>query len=231
MSNHPGSPVIEARNIHKVFELGAERLVVLAGIDLAVPAGAMIGLLGPSGSGKSTLLNILGGLDRPTAGTVILDSTELFVHSDIELSEIRNKKIGFIFQFHHLLPEFNVLENTIMPLLIAGISRRQAEKKGMALLAELDFLDRLHHKPAQLSGGEKQKVAVARALVNDPLLVLADEPTGNLDRNSAEMLLCLLQKLNQTRKVTMVIVTHNEMVANFVHKRYYLRDGKLNETL
>jgi len=223
-------PVIQAQNIQKIFQLGPERLEVLKDIDLVMNSGEMIGLLGPSGSGKSTLLNILGGLDRPTSGSVILDSTRLFDFSDVVLSEIRNKKIGFIFQFHYLLPEFNVLENAIMPLLIAGIPRREAVDKGMQILKEVGFLQRLRHKPTELSGGEKQKVAVARALINDPLIVLADEPTGNLDRNSSEMLLSLLKRLNETKGVTMLIVTHNEMVANFVHKRYYLIDGKLHET-
>lgn len=228
--NNIKNSVIQAQNIQKIFQLGPERLEVLKGIDLVMNAGEMIGLLGPSGSGKSTLLNILGGLDRPTNGSVILDSTRLFDFSDVELSQIRNKKIGFIFQFHHLLPEFNVLENTIMPLLIAGISRPEAADKGMEILKEVGFLQRLRHRPSELSGGEKQKVAVARALINDPLIVLADEPTGNLDRNSSEMLLSLLKHINETKGVTMLIVTHNEMVANFVHKRYYLIDGKLHET-
>lgn len=225
------SLVIQAQNIHKTFELGPERLEVLKGIDLTIQTGEMIGLLGPSGSGKSTLLNILGGLDRPTNGSVILDSTALFSLSDLELTEIRNKKIGFVFQFHHLLPEFNVLENTIMPLLIAGVPKPKAITKGMRVLEEIGFLHRLKHKPAQLSGGEKQKVAVARALINDPLIILADEPTGNLDRNSSEKLLALLRELNQTKGVTMLIVTHNEMVANFVHKRYYLRDGRISDKI
>ncbi|MDH5683840.1 MAG: ABC transporter ATP-binding protein [candidate division WOR-3 bacterium] len=224
------SPVIQAQNIWKTFELGPERLEVLKGIDLIINSGEMVGLLGPSGSGKSTLLNILGTLDRPTAGSVILDSTALFDYSDVALSEIRNKKLGFVFQFHHLLPEFTVLENTIMPLLIAGLPTRAAVAKGMKVLGDINFLHRLRHKPAELSGGEKQKVAVARALVNEPLIILADEPTGNLDRSSSEMLLSLLKQLNETKGVTMLIVTHNEMVANFVHKRYYLRDGKLWET-
>lgn len=225
--NNEKSPVIQAQDIQKTFELGPERLEVLKGINLTIHSGEMIGLLGPSGSGKSTLLNILGGLDRPTQGTVILDSTHLFEFSDEKLSEIRNKKIGFIFQFHHLLPEFNVLENTIMPLLIAGVPKPEAIDKGMKVLTDIEFVHRLKHRPAQLSGGEKQKVAVARALVNNPLIVLADEPTGNLDRASAEMLLDLLKRLNQAKGITILIVTHNEMVANFVHKRYYLRDGKL----
>lgn len=230
MNNIKNSAVIQAQNIYKTFQIGPERLEVLSGIDLIVDKGEMIGLLGPSGSGKSTLLNIIGGLDRPSAGSVILDSTKLFDFSDVELSEIRNKKIGFIFQFHYLLPEFNVLENTIMPLLIAGMPKREAVDKGMKILTDIGFMHRLRHKPAQLSGGEKQKVALARALVNEPLVVLADEPTGNLDRSSSELLLALLKGLNQTKGVTMLIVTHNEMVANFVHKRYYLRDGKLSET-
>jgi len=223
-------PVIQALGIQKTFELGPERLEVLKGIDLTIHPGEMIGLLGPSGSGKSTLLNILGGLDRPTSGQVILDSTQLSTLSDNELSEIRNKKIGFVFQFHHLLPEFNVLENTIMPLLIRGVPKREAQAKGMKILTDIEFTHRLKHKPTLLSGGEKQKVAVARALVGDPLIILADEPTGNLDRNSSEMLLALLKKLNQDKGITMLIVTHNEMVANFVNKHYYLRDGRLQET-
>lgn len=219
--------IIEARGIKKTFELGPERVEVLKGIDLTVKSGEIVAITGPSGSGKSTLLHILGTLDRPTEGTISLNDTNLTTLSDEKMSELRNRTIGFVFQFHHLLPEFTVLENVAMPLLIAGTNTKTAYTRSQAAISEVGLSPRLLHKPAELSGGEKQRVAVARALINEPLLVLADEPTGNLDRATAESLMELIKDLNRKKGVTFLIVTHNERVARIARRRFKLIDGRL----
>jgi lipoprotein-releasing system ATP-binding protein len=216
--------------IEKEFRLGPEQLQVLLGIDIAVQPGEMVAILGPSGSGKSTLLHILAGLDRPTRGDVTLAGVSLAQMSSEELAAYRNLNVGLIFQFHHLLPEFTVLENVMMPCLIAGDTAAVAGQKAEQALAEINFTQRLRHRPAELSGGEKQKAATARALVTNPKVVLADEPTGNLDPHSALALMELFRDLNVRKKVTMVVVSHNERFAQMAHRRFYLDDGLLRET-
>ncbi len=220
-------PVLEAHNVWRVFQTGPEKLEVLRGVNLEVKRGDFVAILGPSGSGKSTLLHILGGLDRPTQGRVLLDSLDLSSCSPSKLPELRNKKIGFVFQFHHLLAEFTVLENVALPLFIAGVGQKAAYSQAREVLTELGFTARMNHRPDQLSGGEKARTAVARALVSRPAVILADEPTGNLDVTSAEILVNLFVHLNETKGVTLVVVTHNEAVAARASRRLRLDHGIL----
>ncbi|MBM3314663.1 ABC transporter ATP-binding protein [candidate division WOR-3 bacterium] len=219
--------VLRAEGVTRAFQTGAERLEILRGVDLDVRRGEVVAILGPSGSGKSTLLHILGGLDRPGAGRVFLDSQDLFGYPEAALPELRNRMLGFVFQFHHLLAEFTVLENVAMPLLIAGTGRREAERRAHAVLEEVGFTSRLGHRPGELSGGERAKVATARALANDPVVVLADEPTGNLDAASAAGLVELMRRLCSERGRTMLVVTHNQAVAGRATRRLRLEDGRL----
>lgn len=220
--------VLQGEDIHKIYKTPVEELWILRGINLSVKPGDLVSITGPSGSGKSTLLHILGGLDRPTRGKVYLDSLELFSHPDPHIDILRNRNVGFIFQFHYLLPEFNCLENVAMPMLISGKPKKEVVEKSMELLIEVGLKDRISHKPEELSGGERQKVQVARALINEPKIVLADEPTGNLDRNSSNSFIELMLKLNEKRGVTFLLVTHNEELASFGIK-YKLVNGKLEE--
>jgi lipoprotein-releasing system ATP-binding protein len=223
--------VLEAQDIWRVFDTGAERLEVLCGAGLSVRRGELCAIVGPSGTGKSTLLHIIGCLDRPTRGRVLLDSLDVFSYPESKLHELRNRKVGFVFQFHHLLTEFTVLENVAMPLLVGGVERRHALDRAGAVLADIGFVSRLRHRPAELSGGEKARAAVARALVNEPAVILADEPTGNLDVASAAVLTDLFVRVCSERKMTAVIVTHNQAVADRATRRLRLHDGKLDEEL
>lgn len=224
----PTAAVLQAQDVWRVFLTGAEKLEVLRGVNLEVAYGDFVAIVGPSGTGKSTLLHIIGGLDRPSRGRVLLDSLDLFTYSPSKLPELRNRKVGFVFQFHHLLAEFTVLENVALPLLVAGMKPAAAFDRAQKVLAEVGFTARMSHRPAQLSGGEKARTAVARALVNEPTVVLADEPTGNLDAVSAEALVNLLVRLNETKKVTLVVVTHNDAVAARAARRLRLVDGLLH---
>ena len=183
--------------------------------------------MGISGVGKTTLLNLLGALDRPSEGRVFLEGEDLFARSEPELARVRNRKIGFVFQFFHLLPEFTALENVSLPLMIGGLDRKKAQEKGGAILGEVGLAEKADCRPAQLSGGEQQRIAVARALVNDPKLLLADEPTGNLDWKTGEHMLDLLMDLHRRRGLSSVIVTHNDKVAQYCRKRYVMERGEL----
>ena len=206
-SNHL---VLKASGLQKSYTMGTAQLDVLKGIDMEIKKGEIITIVGPSGVGKSTLLHILGALDRPNGGRVEIDSTDIFQFDDEKLARFRNARIGFVFQFHHLLPEFTALENVMMPGLIAAKDFKGVEVRAASLLKEVGLEERMYHRPGELSGGEQQRVAVARALVNDPLLVLADEPSGNLDRENGENLHQLIWNLSRTKEQTFVIVTHNE---------------------
>jgi len=214
-------PMLKAKNIHKSYG----QLQILKGVDLDVEKGEIVTIVGASGAGKSTLLNIMGTLDKSDSGQLFINNKELNQLSNKNLSAFRNKEIGFIFQFHHLLAEFDAIENVCIPAFIAGVSKGEAEKKAISLLELLGLGDRLHHKPNELSGGEQQRVAVARALVNGPALIFADEPSGNLDSANALELHRLFIKLREEFNQTFVIVTHNEDLANISDRKVLMKDG------
>ncbi len=219
--------LIQVKNVHKTYKNDSFELPVLKGIDLAIRRFEIIALVGPSGAGKSTFLHLLGALDKPTAGQILFEEQDLFTWDDRRLAQFRNQTLGFIFQFHHLLPEFTALENVCMPLLISKLDRKEAEATGRRLLAEVGLEQRAHHRPGELSGGEQQRVAIARALATQPKLILADEPTGNLDRQTGEMVYNVLESLNRQKKITMVLVTHNEALAAKADRIVHLVDGKI----
>lgn len=214
---------IELNNIHKSY--GA--LEVLKGIDLTINDAEVVAIVGPSGAGKSTLLHIMGTIDKPEAGSVKINNEEVQKLSSKKLAAFRNEHIGFVFQFHHLLPEFTALENTMIPAFIARKGKKESEQKAKELLLFLKLEHRLHHKPSELSGGEQQRVAVARALMNNPPLILADEPSGNLDTNNATDLHKLFFELRDTFKHTFVIVTHNNELAEMADRKITMKDGNL----
>ncbi|MFH1071488.1 MAG: ABC transporter ATP-binding protein [Candidatus Glassbacteria bacterium] len=218
---------ITAEGITKDYPSGEATLHVLRGVALAVGRGESVSVVGRSGAGKSTLLHILGGLESPTAGRVSIDGSRVFEMDDSSRSSLRNRKLGFVFQFHYLLAEFSALENVSLPLLIRGVLPGEAKRQAAAILAELGLSDRLDHRPAQLSGGEQQRVACARALVHEPEFVLADEPTGNLDSENSKILIDLLLGQIEKRSMGFVIVTHDESLAALAGKSYLLEEGVL----
>jgi lipoprotein-releasing system ATP-binding protein len=223
--------VIQARDLAKTYRGGDGAAVpVLDGVDLELRRGEMVAIVGASGSGKSTLLHILGALDAPTRGEVVLDGQPLAGLDDDGLSEIRNRKLGFVFQFHHLLREFSALENVMMPLRIAGRDERTARSRAEELLARVGLSGRMTHRPGELSGGEQQRTAVARALALDPAVVLADEPSGNLDHMNAERLHDLFAHLVRELEISMIVVTHNRSLAMRADRVLLLEDGRLRET-
>jgi lipoprotein-releasing system ATP-binding protein len=199
---------------------------VLKGVDLTFSQGEKAAIVGASGVGKTTLLHVLGTLDRPTAGKVLYEGKDIFNLNEKDLALFRNREIGFVFQFHHLLPEFNALENTMMPCLIQGLPKKEAASRAEAILTLVGLKERLSHKPGELSGGEQQRVAVARALVLEPKVLLADEPTGNLDTKTGDSVFDLLQELNQIKRVTLIVVTHNLTLAKKMTHQIQLVDGK-----
>ena len=222
---------LEARDLRKRYVGGdGSTIEVLQGVDLALGRGEAVAIVGASGSGKSTLLHLLGALDRPTEGEVLVGGREVSLLGEEELAEVRNRQIGFVFQFHHLLREFTALENVMMPALLAGLDHGDALERARALLAEVGLEARQSHKPRQLSGGEQQRVAVARALVNEPLVLLADEPSGNLDTQTSERLHDLLFSLRGRRELSMVVVTHNPDLAGRADRILRLQDGRLLST-
>jgi lipoprotein-releasing system ATP-binding protein len=221
--------LLEVRDLRKSFQTDVSRIDVLNGINLSVMQGDTIALVGASGAGKSTLLHIIGTLDRPTSGNVYFRGDDVFTLNEGALATFRNRSIGFVFQFHHLLPEFTALENVMMPALISGIAREEARKSAVIFLEDVGLAHRLHHKPGELSGGEQQRVAIARALVLSPALLLADEPTGNLDRKTSEEVHELLAGIQQKTGLTLIIVTHNERLAARMGKTIRLVDGRIQE--
>jgi lipoprotein-releasing system ATP-binding protein len=219
--------MITVADLHKSFPMGDQTVPVLKGINLNIARGELIAVVGASGAGKSTLLHILGLLDRPTKGTVQFNGQNLFELSETAQAEFRNRRIGFVFQFHHLLPEFTALENACMPALIQRRPPDEVEGEAVAILKEVGLGARLHHKPGELSGGEQQRVAVARALLQKPDLVLADEPTGNLDTHTGEALFGLMRELNKARGTTFVIVTHNDKLSAQADRIVHMQDGQI----
>lgn len=215
--------MISAKDIHKKYN----SLEVLKGVSLEVKKGEIVSIVGASGAGKTTLLQILGTLDRADTGGVLINETDIQSLSERKLADFRNKQIGFVFQFHHLLPEFTALENVCLPAYIAGKSKQEAETKAKELLSFLGLSSRESHKPAELSGGEQQRVAVARALINSPSLILADEPSGNLDSASAKELHTLFFTLREKFQQTFIIVTHNEELANMADRKLVMKDGRI----
>ncbi|HAN90605.1 MAG TPA: ABC transporter ATP-binding protein [Nitrospira sp.] len=219
--------MIDVVDLYKSFPMGGRELVVLNNINLHIKRGELIAIMGASGAGKSTLLQILGTLDRPTKGTVSFDGQNLFTLTEQEQAEFRNKRVGFVFQFHHLLPEFSALENACLPAMIQKRDMADVVGEATKLLGEVGLADRLHHKPGELSGGEQQRVSVARALMQQPDLVLADEPTGNLDSHTGDALFTLLRQLNRSRGTTFVIVTHNDKLSSQADRIVSMQDGMI----
>lgn len=219
--------VMNAQGIAKAYSEGSTTLQVLDNVHLQIQRGERVAIIGSSGSGKSTLMNILGGLDRPSNGSVEVGGEDLFAVTERQRCDIRNRVLGFVYQFHHLLPEFNALENTAMPLLIRGTPVRDAAAAAEKVLQAVGLGMRLQHRPAQLSGGERQRVAIARALVTEPACVLMDEPTGNLDRNTAAEVQALMDDLNRRTGVSFIVVTHDLELASRMDRKLELRDGSL----
>ena len=222
--------ILELREVTKRYEAGAGSVQALSDVSLTVRAGESLAVVGPSGSGKSTLLNLIGALDRPTSGTVLLEGRDLAGLGESQLAELRNRRVGFVFQLHHLLPQCTALENVLIPTLAGGRpDAAEAQVRAPRLLERVGLADRAHFRPSQLSGGERQRVAVARALVNSPRLLLADEPTGSLDRAASDELGDLLIELNRAEGVTLIVVTHSERLARRMGRFLRLRDGLLIE--
>jgi lipoprotein-releasing system ATP-binding protein len=220
--------LIQVENVYKHYVQSTTTVEVLRGVYFEAAAGEMVAVVGPSGAGKSTLLHLIGGLDRPTRGSIRCCGTQLAQLRDAELADFRNRRIGFVFQFHHLLPEFSALENAMMPALIQRRAKRDVQQEARHLLVSVGLGDRLHHRPGELSGGEQQRVAVARALINQPDVVLADEPTGNLDRATGQAIQKLLRQLNEELGQTFVIVTHDREFAAHMDRAISLVDGKVS---
>ena len=224
------SNLLEVRQLSKGYPSGHEWLAVLVDLSLDLTEGEMIAITGVSGSGKSTLLHLIGGMDRPDQGSIRILDREVSSLDVLELSKFRNEIIGFVFQFHHLLPEFTALENVMMPLLVRGLPAAEAREPAMALLDDVGLAGRAHHRPGELSGGEQQRVALARALVGKPRLLLADEPTGNLDPNTGDATANLIRALHDKHRLTSVLVTHNEKLADICSGTYRLERGQLRRT-
>jgi lipoprotein-releasing system ATP-binding protein len=222
------SSIIEIRNLSKVYPGGVE-VRALDGIDLDIQRGEFLSIIGPSGSGKSTLLHMIGILDTPTSGTITIDGRVVTEMSEQERSKARNEILGFVFQYHHLLPDFTALENVMMPLLIAGANKKDAREVASGILEDVGLAERMDHLPSQLSGGQAQRVSVARALANNPGIVIGDEPTGNLDTKSSDMIYDLLRQLNHEKGQTFILVTHDEKMAKKTDRIIRLVDGKIYE--
>jgi len=217
--------VVKCVNVRKVYMLGKVAVEALRGVNMEVRYGEFIAIMGPSGSGKTTLLNIIGTLDRPTTGKVYIDGQDITPLSDRELTELRRRKIGFVFQFYNLIPTLTALENVELPMQIAGVNFREARERAMKLLEIVGLKERMHHRPDELSGGEQQRVAIARALANRPSIILADEPTGDLDSKTGMEIIELLYRLSREEHVTVIVATHDPMVANFADRILLLKDG------
>jgi len=219
--------MISIHRLNKTFIKDGSKIEVLRDLDLDVARGESVAVVGVSGAGKSTLIHILGTLDRPTSGEVLIDGQNVFEWNETNLAAFRNRMIGFVFQFHHLLPEFSSLENTMMPALIGGVAKNEARQRAEKVLTEVGLADRMTHKPGELSGGEQQRVAVARAIMMEPEIILADEPTGNLDTETGKKIEDILLALNRDRGITLIVVTHNHALAQRMSRSIGLQDGKI----
>ncbi len=223
--------LIRLEGVHKIYDLGEVQVHALRGVSLEILAGEFVAVMGASGSGKSTLMNILGCLDRPTRGHYYLDGTDVSQFSKVELARIRNRKLGFVFQQFNLLARTSALENVELPTIYAGITPQEREQRARESLARVGLADRAHHFPSQLSGGQQQRVAIARALVNRPTILLADEPTGNLDSRTSVEIMDILQRLNEEQELTVVLVTHEQDIAQYAKRALDFRDGKLRRDI
>ncbi|MEZ5334026.1 MAG: ABC transporter ATP-binding protein [Methanolobus sp.] len=227
MAADRGSDIIQVRGLSKIYSNGVE-VRALDNVDLDIGRGEFLSIIGPSGSGKSTLLHMIGILDTPTSGSITIDDRVVTDMSEKDRSKVRNEVLGFIFQYHHLMPDFDALENVMMPLLIGGMSKKDAKKIASSLLEEVGLGDRMDHRPNQLSGGQAQRVAIARALANNPGIVIGDEPTGNLDTKASDMIYDLLRKLNRDRGQTFILVTHDEEMARKTDRIIRIVDGRIS---
>lgn len=223
-----GMPLVELTGIRKDYQRGNETVQVLQALDLSIPRGDFLALMGPSGSGKTTLLNLLGGIDRPTTGSLTVDGTDIARYSESELARWRAHNVGFVFQLYHLLPVLSAERNVELPLLLTGLSASERKRRVQAAMQLANIADRARHKPSELSGGQEQRVGIARAIVGDPLLLLCDEPTGDLDRKSGDEILDLLQALNREQGKTIVMVTHDPHAAARARRILYMNKGKLS---
>ena len=229
ISSNGQGPLIRAERLGKVYDTGTNRVTVFEDLNVEIEEGQMVAIVGPSGAGKSTLLHLIGGLDRPSNGTVKMGKFDIFELGEVDLARFRNREVGFIFQFHHLLPEFTALENVMMPLLIGRTPPAVAKARAEAVLESVKLSERATGRPGELSGGEQARVAIARALVTRPRLLLADEPTGVLDSRTSETVLKLLHAVHKSQKLTSIIVTHNERLASICDRIFHLEDGLLQE--
>ncbi len=219
--------VLSCENLTKFFKDGQRKIQIFEALNFSIAAGETAAIMGASGSGKSTLLHLLGGLDIPNAGEITIQNKKLSKLSNKQRGKLRNQHLGFVYQFHHLLPEFSALENVMMPLLIGNMPKREARKKAQAILEQVGLADRVTHRPAQLSGGERQRTAIARAMVTRPACILADEPTGNLDENTAAAVMELFIQLKEQYNTALILVTHDQKVANQMNNQYLLKQGVL----
>ena len=220
--------VVECRNLRKSYILGEIRVDALRGINMKINRGEMISIMGPSGCGKTTLLNIIGSLDNPSSGQVLLEGSDISRATEQQLTDIRRKSVGFIFQFYNLLPVLTAVENVELPMLIAGIPKKERVQRANELLEKVDLLRRKDHKPDELSGGERQRVAIARSLANRPTILLADEPTGDLDTESGQAVLSLLKEVNETENQTVIMVTHDSNIAKQANRIFHIKDGMVS---
>jgi len=221
--------MIKLENVARVYQMGQTLVQALRGLNLEIADGEFVAIMGPSGSGKSTLLHLIGGLDLPNAGRVLLDGLDIAQQNGNQLAELRGKKVGFVFQTFNLVPTLSALKNVELPMIFQKIPRKERYEKARRLLEQVGLGDRLHHKPSELSGGECQRVAIARALANDPQILLTDEPTGNLDAESGEQIMQILKRLNEEQKMTIIVVTHNPDVARYAHRVVRMRYGQIEE--
>ncbi|WP_294612483.1 lipoprotein-releasing ABC transporter ATP-binding protein LolD [uncultured Gilliamella sp.] len=219
--------LLSAKNLYKTYKEGNMTTEVLKNVSFDIYSKSLLAIIGSSGSGKSTLLHLLGGLDKPTSGEIIFKSQPLNQLSEQQKARLRNQEIGFVYQFHHLLPDFSALENIAMPLLIGGVAANEAKKRALSMLESVNLVKRANHRPSELSGGERQRVAIGRALINNPALVMADEPTGNLDKSTADAIFDLLVKLNQEHGTAFLVVTHDLALAKKLDKQLIMNDGQL----